>query len=219
MKFGAIFDWDGVIIDSSAHHEASWERLAAETGLPLPPGHFKRGFGMKNEFIIPNLLGWTGEPEEVRRLSCRKEALYREIIVESGIRPLPGAVGLLDRLREAGVPCAVGSSTPRLNIETVLQMLGLQRHFQTIVAAEDVAHGKPDPEVFLKAAEGIRSSPSCSVVFEDAFVGIEAAIRGGMKVVAVATTNPLESLGRADLAVRSLDELELGRIEALFDAK
>ena len=73
--------------------------------------------------------------------------------------------------------------------------------------------GKPDPEVFLKAAEGIRFAPSCCVVFEDAFVGIEAAIRGGMKVVAVATTNPLESLGRADLAVHRLDlGIELSRI-------
>ena len=76
---GAIFDWDGVIIDSSLHHEESWERLARETGFTLPEGHFKKGFGMKNEFIIPNVLNWSNRPEEIRELSLRKEELYREI--------------------------------------------------------------------------------------------------------------------------------------------
>ncbi len=75
--WGAIFDWDGVIIDSSRHHEESWERLAREVALPLPADHFKRGFGRKNEFIIPEILRWTAEAAEIRRHSLRKEALYR----------------------------------------------------------------------------------------------------------------------------------------------
>ena len=87
---GAIFDWDGVILASSSHHEESWVRLAKETGFTLPDGHFKKGFGMKNEFIIPNLLNWSNRPDEIRQLSLRKEALYREILLEWGIHPLPG---------------------------------------------------------------------------------------------------------------------------------
>lgn len=216
MSFGAIFDWDGVIVDSSAQHEAAWERLAEEAGLPLPPGHFKRGFGMKNEFIIPNLYKWADQPADINRLSLRKEELYRELVVEHGLSPLPGVIAWLDQLRASKIPCAVGTSTPRLNIEAVLKVVGLENRFQTIVTAEDVKHGKPDPEVFVKAAEGLGIPPSRCVVFEDAFVGIEAAIRGGMKVVAVATTNPLESLSRADLAVDRLDELTITRIEGLW---
>ncbi|MGB8166943.1 MAG: hypothetical protein WCF18_05590 [Chthoniobacteraceae bacterium] len=73
--WGAIFDWDGVVIDSSKHHEESWERLARELGHTLAPDHFKKGFGRKNEFIIPNLLHWTSEPAEIHRISLRKEAL------------------------------------------------------------------------------------------------------------------------------------------------
>src|SRR4029434_823236 len=72
--WGAIFDWDGVIIDSSSHHEESWERLARETRRALPPGHFKKGFGRKNEFIIPEILEWTREAAEIARLSLRNEA-------------------------------------------------------------------------------------------------------------------------------------------------
>jgi beta-phosphoglucomutase family hydrolase len=212
MKWGAIFDWDGVIIDSSAHHEESWERLATETGRSLPPGHFKRGFGMKNEKIIPDLLGWSSDPDEIHRLSLRKEELYREIVKEWGIAPLPGVLDWLDRLRDQEIPCAIGSSTHRLNIEIGLSILGFRERFASVVTAEDVRHGKPDPEVFLTAAARIGVAPQRCVVFEDALVGIEAAHRGGMQVVAVATTNPIELLKAADFAVHRLDELTVNEV-------
>ena len=215
--WGAIFDWDGVVIDSSRHHEQSWERLAREIGKPLPEGHFKAGFGRKNEFIIPRLLNWEQDLEEVRRLSLRKEALYREIVREIGLHPLPGVRTWLERLAAARVPCVIGSSTHRENIEVSLDVLGLRTFFRNIVSAEDVSHGKPDPEVFLKAAEKIEMPPGKCVVFEDAHVGIEAAHRAGMRVIAVATTNALEDLAKADLAVGRLDEIEVGKIAAWFD--
>ena len=215
MNVGAIFDWDVVLIDSSAHHEASWERLAKERGLPLPEGHFKRGFGMKNEVVIPKVLQWGDQSELVQELSLRKEALYREIILERGISTLPGAREWLDQLHENGIPCVIGSSTHRLNIEVSLQVLGLKDFFASIVSAEDVSHGKPDPEVFLVAASRIDRPPSQCVVFEDALVGIEAAHRGGMKVVAVASTNPFEALKNADVVVHRLDELSIPQLEKL----
>ena len=215
-QMGAIFDWDGVVIDSSSHHEESWERLAAETGFALPPDHFKKGFGMKNAFIIPKLLKWTEAPDDVLRLSLRKEELYRDVVVERGIAPLPGVTGWLDELRRYGIPCAIGSSTERLNIDTILRVLGIGHYFSAIVSADDVSHGKPDPEVFLTAAQRIEREPARCVVFEDALVGIEAAHRGGMKVIGVATTNPIELIGTADLAVRRLDELSIDKLAALF---
>jgi beta-phosphoglucomutase family hydrolase len=214
--WGVIFDWDGVIIDSSRQHEESWERLAREVGKPLPEGHFKTGFGRKNEFIIPNILGWGEDPHEVRQLSLRKEELYREIVLEKGLEPLPGVRTWLGRLAEARLPCAIGSSTHRKNIEVSLDVLGLRNFFDEIVSAEDVSHGKPDPEVFLKAAEKIGMAAKRCVVFEDAHVGIEAAHRAGMRVIAVATTNPLKDLGKADRAVERLDELEVEEISNWF---
>jgi beta-phosphoglucomutase family hydrolase len=213
--FGAIFDWDGVVVDSSSHHEESWERLAKETGFTLPVGHFKKGFGMKNEFIIPNLLNWSSRLEEIQELSLRKEALYREILIEWGIRALPGVAECLGELSKRRIPCAIGSSTHRLNIDTILSVIGLENYFAAIVTAEDVSRGKPDPEVFLAAAGRIGVAPNRCVVFEDALVGIEAAHRGGMKVVAVATTNSIEKLTGADLAVHRLDELTVDQLAAL----
>lgn len=216
MNIGAVFDWDGVIIDSSAHHEESWERLAKERGYTLVPGHFKKGFGRKNDFIIPNVLGWTDDQALISELSLRKEELYRDIVREWGIAPLPGVPEWLNYLKENGVPCVVGSSTQRENILTGLEILGFAEYFVALVTAEDVSRGKPDPEVFLKAAEKIGRSPERCVVFEDALVGIEAAHRGDMKAVAVATTNPIEALGAADIAVHRLDELTVDHLLTLF---
>jgi beta-phosphoglucomutase-like phosphatase (HAD superfamily) len=90
--FGAIFDWDGVIIDSARLHEESWHRLASELGTRIAPDSFLRGFGMKSAQIIEQIHRWSADPEEIARLANRKEALYREIVAESEIAPLPGVV-------------------------------------------------------------------------------------------------------------------------------
>jgi len=216
MTWGAIFDWDGVIIDSSAHHEESWERLAREVAKPLPAGHFKRGFGMKNEFIIPQLLAWTSDVDEIKTLSLRKEALYREVVRDRGLKPLAGVKTWLKKLAEAKVPCVIGSSTHRENIEMALELIGLHEYFSAVVSSEDVTHGKPHPDVFLQAARKIGCSPERCVVFEDAQVGIQAARAAGMRVIAVATTHPLDELKAADLAVKRLDELTIEQISGWF---
>lgn len=215
-KIGVLFDWDGVIIDSSRQHEESWERLAREEKRTLPEGHFKAGFGKKNEWIIPNLLGWSTDAAEIHRLSLRKEALYRDIVVEKGLQALPGVREFLIRLRDAGVPNCIGSSTHRENITTILHVLGFEGLFGGMVTAEDVQQGKPHPDVFLKAAAKTGVAPGRCIVFEDAFAGIEAARAGGMKVVGVATTHELGVLeSKVDRVVHRLDELTVADLRAL----
>ena len=215
---GFIFDWDGVVVDSSKQHEESWERLSAARGLPLYEGHFKAGFGKKNSFIIPNMLKWSSDAEEIERLGDQKEAYYREIVRESGLEALPGVAAFLSELKSSGCHACVGSSTPRENIETVMSLIRLEGAFVDIVAAEDVGKGKPDPEVFLKAASALRKEPERCVVFEDSYSGIEAALAGGMMVVAIATThrrNALEGRG-AHLIAESFLDFDLPRIAGLF---
>ena len=211
----AIFDWDGVVIDSSAQHEKSWELLAVEIGKPLPAGHFKKGFGKKNRVIIPEILGWSQNPEEIDRLGDRKEELYRELVRQGGMRILPGARELLAKLKTSGIPRAIASSTSRANLDSIFASTGLNELFDAVVSAEDVVNGKPAPDVFLKAASLLGVPPEKCVVFEDALFGIEAAQRAGMKVVAVATTNALDLLRHADRAVESLDEISAGDLQAL----
>jgi len=201
---GVIFDWDGVVIDSSAQHERSWEILSEEISKPLPEGHFKKGFGKKNEVIIPEILGWANDPADIRRLADRKEEIYRELVRQSGVQILPGARELLDALRLEKIPRAIGSSTPRKNLEAIFSATGLGKFFDAVVCGDDVVNGKPAPDVFLLAAQKLSLAPADCLVIEDAHAGIEAARRAGIPVLAVATTNPIGDLDAADGAVESL---------------
>jgi beta-phosphoglucomutase family hydrolase len=215
-KWAAIFDWDGVILDSSKHHEESWERLAKERGKILPEGHFLRGFGRRNVEIMRDLLQWSDDLQEIQRLSLRKEELYREVVEDWGIQSLPGVRTWLERLEQAGIPCAIGSSTEQKNVQLGLRLLGLESFFQTAVTAEHVKRGKPAPDVFLQAAEKVGIAPQRCVVFEDAPSGVEAARAAGMRVVGVTTTHPGGHLEGVDREVARLDELKTSELSDWF---
>ncbi len=218
MKLHCIFDWDGVIIDSHDQHQRSWFLLADEIGQQLTPQQFKATFGQRNESIIP-LLGWADPNDHPRiaELGDRKEILYRQIIRQEGIEPLPGVRRLLAELKSANIPCAVGSSTPTANIETVMEIIGITDEFAAVAAAEDVTQGKPAPDVFLAAAKKIGAAPSECIVFEDAGVGLQAANAAAMKTVALTTTHPAAKLAehRPGLTVADLSHVSLHDLLAL----
>ncbi len=218
MFGGAIFDWDGVVVDSSSAHRESWERLAGERGLSLPENHFARSFGRKNEVIIPEIYQWATDPGKIAELGRRKEALYREIITDTGLEPLPGALEVFRELKTAGIPMAVGTSTPGRNVEAVIRLIGAEGFFTAIIPAEEVTHGKPDPEVFLKGAAALGVAPEACVVFEDATYGVEAALAGGMKAVALTTTYPAETFKplRPHRIVRNLGDVSVAFLEDLW---
>jgi len=214
---GVLFDWDGVVIDSHDQHRLAWHRMAAELGLPFTDDLFAASFGMRNQNIIGPLFGWAdpADTARIQEIGDRKEHLYREIIRESGIEPLPGVHALLEELAAAAIPCAVGSSTPRENIRVILESTGLGRFFHAVVTAEDVSRGKPAPDVFLLAAERIHRPAVQCVVLEDAHVGIQAARAAGAKVIGVATTHPADTLA-ADVVVPDLSGVSLALIRSLW---
>lgn len=207
--WGALFDWDGVIIDSANAHEKSWEQLSRDVGLPLPSDHFLRGFGKRNEVIFPEILEWSTDPVQIREWSSLKEKRYREIVEAEGVNVLPGVRTYLQSLLDAGIPAIVGTSTQLENVKLIFDKMDLASFFQGIVSSEDVTCGKPDPEVFLKAAKHAGQPPERCVVFEDAVYGIEAAKAGGMYAVGVLTTHPDTGLPGADRWIKQLDELPL----------
>lgn len=211
-SWGVIFDWDGVIVDSSRLHEKSWDILSEELQLPLPPGHFKQGFGRKNEYIIPNILKWETNPDEIKKLAYRKEALYRDLVREESIELLPGVHALLESLQQNNIPKTIGSSTCLANIQVVLESTGISSYFNTIVSAEEVTQGKPHPEVFLKAAQHLNLQPRQCLVIEDAHVGLQAAKAAGMLALGVATTHPAKDLKEADYTVNSLTEVSVEQL-------
>ena len=206
-NIGAIFDWDGVVIDSAQLHVESWKQLAIEEGYPTPDVPGLGGLGMKNEKVIGELLGWTQEATEIQRLMRRKEIIFRERIASGGITTIDGVVAYLRQLKAAGIPAAVGSSAPRANVEACIETLGLHGLFAASVTAEDVSHGKPDPEVFLKCAALLGRAPSDCVVFEDAPAGVAAARAGGIRVIGVLSNRTLEQLPGAARYIHSFAEI------------
>ena len=192
--------------------------LAEEVRKPLPTDHFKQGFGKRNAVIIPEILGWTNDMEVVDRLGRRKEELYRELVKSDGIKALPGIRELLVELKAVGIPCVVGTSTERKNLELAFDLLDLADFFQGAVCSEDVIRGKPDPEVFLKAAALMDLSPERCVVLEDSAHGIEAARSGNMKALGLATTREAEKLegAGAHCVIPDPTASNLGLLTSLF---
>lgn len=218
---GVIFDWDGVIVDSSALHKKSWENLADELKRPLPHDHFAKGFGKRNETIIPDILNWTKDATTIDRWGKRKEELYRELANSYGIKLAPGSREFLQRTTTLPLQCAIGTSTERKNVQLAIEQHDLSGFFVGAVCSEDVKSGKPDPEVFLKAAQILSLSPQECVVFEDSPHGIEAAIRAGIKTVALTTSHPSNSFMhlKPDLLIDSLAGLDPNLVNQLFDPK
>jgi HAD superfamily hydrolase (TIGR01509 family) len=190
--------------------------LAREEGKVLPEGHFLKGFGRRNVEIMRDMLHWSEDLNEIQRLSLRKEELYREVVKDWGIEPLPGVRRWLERLQEGGIACGIGSSTEDKNVKLGLEILGLGMFFKTAVTAEHVKRGKPAPDVFLEVARRLGARPERCVVFEDAPAGVEAGRAAGMKVVGVTTTHPRGHLEGVDREVERLDELSIQEIESWF---
>ncbi len=203
---GVIFDLDGVIVDTKEAHFASFAQLGEEAGYTITPEQFKQVFGRRNNDIFPLLYGHELPTAEVECLAERKEAIFRAL-VRGRVSALPGVCALLPALQAAGFHLAIGTSTPRANVDLILNELSLYRCFAAIASAEDVTRGKPDPQVFLLAAARLQTPPARCVVVEDAVAGIDAALAGEMKALAVTTNHSRAALSHATRVVDSLAEM------------
>ncbi len=205
-----IFDVDGVLTDSANEHFESWRRLAADLGQELTVERFRATFGRQNRAAIPELFD-IHDPDRVEELSEAKERYYGQIIFEH-VTEVPGAATLVRQCAAAGWKCAVGSSGHPDNLRIVLKHLGISDFFDGIVSGHDVPVGKPDPAVFLRAAEIIDIRPEQCAVIEDAPAGIDAALAAGMTAIGITTEHPREKLSHAHLVVDALSELTPARL-------
>jgi beta-phosphoglucomutase len=206
-----LWDLDGTLVDSEDYHWRSWRDAMAAEGIDLSYDRFLASFGLRNDRILRGWLGDSVDPARIQRIGDAKEAEYRRLAEREGLTPLPGAAEWTARLHADGWHQAIASSAPRLNVEVMLRVLHLDRYFDAIAAAEDVTIGKPDPQVFLRAAEHLGVPPSRCIVVEDAPAGIEAARAGGMRSIGVSQTKQLD----ADIFVRALDQLPPDAFERL----
>lgn len=216
-----IWDMDGTLVDTAELHFRAWCDLARELGKPFTRADFAGTFGWRNPEIIPKLFGPGYSEGDLAELGGRKEDLYRAA-ARHGVDLLPGARALLEGLYSAGFRQAIGSSAPRANLDLILELTGAAPFFGAVVAMEDTARGKPDPEVFLTAANKLGASPARCLVMEDAPVGVQAARAGAMKCIAVSFVghHPEASLAAAgaDLVVNSLEQVSVETVRRILTA-
>ena len=200
-----LWDMDGVLVDTGDFHFQSWKETFEEIDVPFDREDFTKTFGMNNAGILEWVFGRKPDPEEVSRISDKKESLFREL-VKGKAEPLPGVPGWLKQFQAWGIKQAITSSAPPENIEVLVAELQIEDFFDAIVSGFDLP-GKPNPDVFLKAANTLQVSPENCVVVEDAIAGVEGAKRAGMKCIAVTTTNPADKLAKADYVVENLGKM------------
>ena len=210
-----LWDMDGTLIDSEEFHWISWRDTMANEGVPITRDQFLASFGQRDDSIIPRWLGVASTPERVEKISSAKEELYRDLIRKHGIKPLPGIRTWLHRLHEEGWLQAIASAAPRENVDVVLEALSATHLFQSIVSADDVHRGKPDPEVYLIAASRLGAPPARSIVVEDAAAGVEGARRAGMRSIGISRNGKHLP---ADIVVRSLELLDPKAFETLLNS-
>jgi beta-phosphoglucomutase len=214
-----IFDMDGVLIDSYHAHLQSWQEAARVEGLEITEEQFAATFGKTSRESIRLVWGDRHFTDvQIQDFDHRKEAAFRRIIAAT-FPLMPGVLELLASLHEAGFLLAIGSSGPPENVEQVLDKLRIRPLLLAVVTGADVTRGKPDPQVFLTAAQRLRVSPDRCVVVEDAALGIEAAQAAGMKAIGLASTGRTrQSLAAADLVVDRLGEITPATIRSLISS-
>lgn len=186
MRIRAVlFDVDGTLVDNHEAHEAAWMVWGERHHQRIEHEFYREHlYARSNDRILRTLLGEQLSATEIEGWAAEKEAIYRELY-RPKMTEMPGLGRLLKELAAAGVRCGAASNAERINVDFVVDGLGVRDHFGVVLAREDVAHGKPDPELFLLAAQRLGFAPAACLVFEDSATGFEAARRAGMACVAI----------------------------------
>jgi beta-phosphoglucomutase len=222
-----IFDFDGVLVDSEPLIYELTRQMAAQEGWEVSEEEYYRDYlALDDRGIIERLYRSHGRAVDVKRrdeLIAWKFRAYQQII-RDGLPPMPGAVEFVEKV--AGqYPLAIASGSLRVEVEHLLDKLGLRQKFAVLATAEDCQRSKPDPQVFLKALERLQQlaafrhqplrAAECLAI-EDAPLGVVAAQAAGMKCVALAHSRPLEELQHAEWVWREFTNLNFEKVRAAF---
>jgi beta-phosphoglucomutase len=202
-----IFDLDGTLVDNNAFHLKSWKQYIKNLGKEISEEEYNANInGRTNKDAAEYLFGKKMTKDEAMVYALEKEAVYREMYAPH-IRPVEGLTKFLEVLKKLNVPMAIATSGIQVNIDFMFDHIPIREYFSVVVNSAHINKGKPDPEIYLKAAELLEVAPESCLVFEDAVVGINSAKAAGMRVVAVSTTHPEEELSGADLIVKDYTKL------------
>lgn len=200
---------NGVVIDDEPIHQESWRDICKKHDLHIEEDEFKHNvFGRTEKATLEYLFKREIAEEELEKLSTeRVDAVIA--IFKPQLEIMGGLDKLLETFKGQNIPMAIATSSRKKYTDFILDGLKIREYFSTVVTAQDIVKGKPDPEIYLKAASLLNVVPANCIVFEDTISGIESAHAAGMKVIAIATTHNKEELGIADKVIESFKEADL----------
>lgn len=212
---GIIFDQDGTMIDNMMVHHWAWKGILSDLGLDMSIEEVMEKVHGINEEILLRLFGDTYSLEERQQISLDKEAQYRETF-RPQLKLIEGLDSFLKEAKAKGIPMGVATAAPPENMDFVLDGLHIRDMFKVTLHARDVTKGKPDPEVYLKAAEGLGIPPEECVVFEDSPTGARSAFNAGIPVIVIKTTHAEKDFEGIPV-LRFIDDFSEISIDALIE--
>lgn len=215
MFQAVVFDMNGVIVNDERIHQESWRRLCAKYGFQLTEDEFKHHvFGRTEADTLAYLFHKELTSEELNQYSKERVEIAIQLFRPS-LALTDGLLAFLEELHAHTIPLAIATSARRPYTNFILDGLDIRKFFQFVVTAEEITHGKPDPEIYLAAAKGIQVPPKDCVAFEDSLSGIKSAKAAGMKVIGITTTHTAEELSMADKIIASFKEMSVKNLQQM----
>lgn len=214
-SWAAIFDLDGLLIDSEPIQARSFNIVLARYDIFLAEDDFMELVGQTTEENFRLLRERHSLPETVAELLARKAHSYHQLVPDL-LQAQPGALDLVKSLASEGVPLAVASSSPRIDVNLCLEAVGLAAYFPIVVTADDVEHAKPAPDLYLLAHREVGIPANRCVALEDSGAGVQAAAEAGLKCIAVPHVYTLgHDFSRAAMVADTLAELDSASLRCL----
>jgi HAD superfamily hydrolase (TIGR01509 family) len=221
MKKCVIFDMDGVIIDSEPIHVASEKELCASLGIHISQTEHDSFIGTTSKIMWQGIKKAYKLRQSIPELIALERSYYVKYLKrEKDVKPIEGAVEFIKELWTHDFNLGIASSSPHSQINLILDKFGLKPYFGTVVSGDDVKHGKPHPEIFLKTARLMDARPDTCIIIEDSHNGVTAAKKAKMKCIGFKNPNSGDQdLSGADKIIHSLKELSIHEVEDMADGK
>ena len=212
-----IFDMDGTLMNNNPYHFKAWQAFYKKYNRSISLEDYKTEIsGHTSVEIFQTFFGKVMTPEEITTHANEKNLLYRELY-KPYIKPIDGLLPLLEEVKAAGIPINIATSGSPANVRFMFEHIPIAPYFQHVIDASEVIHGKPDPEIFLKAAQYAAADPKKCIAFEDSLAGVASAKAAGMKVIGITTMETAEDLKDTDAVIGDYTEVNLAMLEKLME--